>query len=484
MGLLGSGPAASACTAPPALADTSAAGAGAVDAVTAVDGSPALDGVAKDTASDAAADTSTALDAMDAQEAMAGDTASPADVAGPEAAAQDVPPADTAKPDVASDGAGAPDATTADTAKADAVSDIGPPVCTFGKAQQECFTAKALKANIESPPMGGDSAPDAYSGVLPPEGCPDPNLVKDGCCNPAAAPGVVVGDTCCYWFCTGACCGRPLVVDGAVRVAALVSSSPWSNAGHGYCAEVGPATADPFADLDAAERAALAAAWRADAADEHAAIASFLRFGMDLLTFGAPPDLVADAAKAAADEVRHARQCCAVAQSLDGQGDGPGALQCGDLGAHASLAEAAYAAVVEGCVGETLAAVCLGTAARRAGPGALRETLQVMADDEARHAELAWRFVRWAWAQSAGAEVRRAIAAAFAQVQQGAPTRDPRSEILAAVGNSARLVAGRLPARDYAAACVGALAQIVGPCAQALGVERAVSPWPTPAAAI
>ncbi len=467
MGLLGALPAA-ACTSSPAGADAAAAGADA-DAVSAVDSSGASDLVPTDSAIETSASADASKETASPSDTAPVDTAPPTDVAATDAVA-----ADAATADVAPDTAATPDVAPVEVSAADAISDTQPPVCNFGKPAQECFTAKALKANIESPPMGGEGTPDAYTGVLPPEGCPDPKLVKDGCCNPAATPGVVVGDTCCYYFCTGACCGRPLVVDGVARVAALVIDSAWSTTSHRLCSDAATGT-EPFAELTAADRAALAAAWRADAADEHASIASFLRFGMDLLAFGAPPDLVADAANAAADEVRHARLCCAIAHALDGQDSGPGALRCGDLGAHADLAQAAFAAVVEGCVGETLAAVCLGTAARRAGPGALQQTLLAMADDEARHAELAWRFVRWAWAQPGRLDVRAAIDRAIASVQDSAPTRDPRAEILQAVSNSARLAGGRLPARDYAAACRGAMAQIVLPCARAMAAT-AVGP--------
>ncbi len=463
MGLVGAVPAAVACSTPPAAGDAATTAADAADTSAAVDSA----GPADTGALDAGAETAPTADSAAPKDGGPGETAA-ADTAGPDLTAPDAGTADAATADAAPDTATLPDTQSGDVAMTDAISDTQPPVCNFGKPTQECFTAKALKANIESPPMGGEGTPDAYTGVLPPEGCPDPKLVKDGCCNPAATPGVVVGDTCCYYFCTGACCGRPLVVDGVARVAALVARSEWSTGAHGYCPTAAANCANPFDDLSVADRDQLATAWRADAADEHASIASFLRFGLDLLAFGAPPDLVADAANAATDEVRHAKQCCAIAHSLDGLETGPGALRCGDLGAHTDLAAAASAAVVEGCVGETLAAICLGTAARRVGAGAVRETLQAMADDEARHAELAWRFVRWAWAQPAQPGVRAAIAQAFERVQDSAPTRDPRTAALQGVANSARLVAGRLPARDYAAACQGAMAQIVLPCARAL----------------
>ena len=370
--------------------------------------------------------------------------------------------ADTVKADAPADAAAetaaevAPEVATPDVAT-DVVADTGPPVCKFGKPEQVCYTAAALKATIDSPPMGGDANPDAYSGVLPPEGCPSHGLVKDGCCNPAEGSGILQGDKCCYWFCTGACCGRPLVVAGQARIAPQVEASAWSAGGVASAAELAPD-----------ERTALAAAWRADAADEHASVASFLRFGLDLLQFGAPPALVAAAATAAADEVRHAQVCCAMAEGLDGRTTGPGALDCAQVVAHGDLAQAAAAAVVEGCVGETLASVCLGVAARGTGDAGLRATLQALADDEARHAELAWQFVRWAVAQPGDGRVREAVAQAFARALAGSEVREPRAALLAEVSLEALRAGGRLDPAAFAAACRGALEQVVGPCARAV----------------
>jgi hypothetical protein len=48
----------------------------------------------------------------------------------------------------------------------------------------------------------------------------------------------------------------------------------------------------------------------------------------------------------------------------------------------------------DGCIGEAAAALVLAGAARRAS-GPIAEALSGMAEDEARHAELAWRTVLW-----------------------------------------------------------------------------------------
>jgi hypothetical protein len=59
----------------------------------------------------------------------------------------------------------------------------------------------------------------------------------------------------------------------------------------------------------------------------------------------------------------------------------------------------ARAALVEGCIGETLAAVVALEQAQHASDGPIRAALLEVAEDETRHAELAFRFVVWALAR-------------------------------------------------------------------------------------
>jgi hypothetical protein len=83
---------------------------------------------------------------------------------------------------------------------------------------------------------------------------------------------------CCYYaiaaetVCLG---GRPFTSSGRARVAAAV---PRSDFRAGLAPDV--------SRLDAATRRALAAAWERDARYEHASIASFARFALELLSTG------------------------------------------------------------------------------------------------------------------------------------------------------------------------------------------------------
>ena len=78
----------------------------------------------------------------------------------------------------------------------------------------------------------------------------------------------------------------------------------------------------------------------------------------------------------------------------------------------ATLVELAVAAVREGCFGETLAAVVASMQREAATDPAVREVLAIVAEEEARHAELAFRVVTWAIANG-GKDVKHAVHGAF-----------------------------------------------------------------------
>ena len=419
---------------------------------------------------------------VDVSAAADGDTLSGSDGdadSGPDAAADttladaasvDAASVDAASVDAAKDGAtdSGPADTLVDTATKDATADIAADapadtsqdaasdvsVCSFGKPNTECFNAVQLKANIDNPPMGGDSQPTPYSGPLPPLGCPDRKLVLDGCCNSAQTEGVLNGDTCCYTFCTGACCGRPLMVDGVALLAELSNDSPWAKPPEFAAQEIGACTG-------------LAAAWREDAREEHAAIASFHRLGMELLAIGAPPTLVQAAAVAASEEVDHAETCFAWARALDGQHLGPGRLPLGELSLRTDLAAVAVASALEGGVGETLAAAELGLAAALCPDSQRAARLTQMAADESRHAALAWQVVRWALQQEPEA-VRPALTQALLEALTQAPAPFRRSAELAGIGPAAAHAAGRLTQAEAESCARQAMAEVVAACACAV----------------
>jgi hypothetical protein len=175
--------------------------------------------------------------------------------------------------------------------------------------------------------------------------------------------------------------GRPFSVEGAARLAEVVDRTDWS-AG----AVVGT---DPDHALQAG------AAWLRAARAEHASVASFARFSLDLLRLGAPPELLRASARAAADEVVHARSAFGIAGSLLGREVGPGPLPTAG-----AIAEDAPLAVFlrllrEGCVDETVSAALAAQMRSEAQEPDVVAALDRIVADEAEHALLAWRAARW-----------------------------------------------------------------------------------------
>jgi hypothetical protein len=246
--------------------------------------------------------------------------------------------------------------------------------------------------------------------------------------------------------------GRPFLVHGEARVAALAARGDWR----------GEACPHTFG-LGAAERASLARHWTRVGLMEHASVAAFARFVLEILSLGAPPDLVIAAQAAMADETEHARIAFGLASAYGGEAVGPGPLGLDGALAGRDARAIVATAIHEGCVGETAAALEALEAAAHAEDPAIRAALVRIAEDEARHAELAWRFVSWAIGQDASL---RAVAAAefeAAAAFVGAPMEQDEPLLRLGVVGEGRSAEIRRRA----------LAEVIGPCARAmLGAAR------------
>lgn len=246
--------------------------------------------------------------------------------------------------------------------------------------------------------------------------------------------------------------GRPFAVDAEDRVAAPTRREDW-------------AERIAVDELPAEPRARLAAAWTRDGLREHASIAAFARTLLQLLAVGAPPGLIHATRAALADEVDHARRCFGLAAAYAGEAVGPGPLVIdGALAGPRDLAALAAATVREGCIGETIAAVIVSTAAALARDPAVRANLEVIAADERRHAALAWRTVAWALLVGDDA-VRRAVSQAF--VEPSFLADEPAGGLEAH---------GRLSAAAQTAAARAAWHRIIAPQAAVLRRFAACSP--------
>ena len=182
--------------------------------------------------------------------------------------------------------------------------------------------------------------------------------------------------------------GRQLRSFGKVLLPPVVSSSDWA------------ASSTRF-EVDDSARPALAHQWRENGRTEHASVAAFARHTLDLLALGAPPSLVAAAQRDALDEIRHAQLCFALARSIDGVAESPGAFpeiqKARALSSVRSvaLAQLAVDSLLDGALHEGVSARVLAKLARRAEDERIRAVLKELAADEGRHAAHGWEVVEW-----------------------------------------------------------------------------------------
>jgi len=248
-------------------------------------------------------------------------------------------------------------------------------------------------------------------------------------------------------------CGRPLTVSGETRMADTLARQDWTT----------PASPS-LEGLSENDRLALTDWWTGIAALEHASVASFGRFTLELMRYGAPADLLADTQAAAADEVDHAQLAYGLAGAYAGQVLGPGPLEVDGVSLSASKVEAVAHLVSEACLGETLGAAEARAMAEAADDPVVADICGRIAEDEARHAALAWRSLAWFLGddeilkEAAGATLKEAIAAHF---QRSLPRADciPSHGLL---GDQVRHTLHR-----------DTIESVVIPCAASLGIAVA-----------
>lgn len=278
-----------------------------------------------------------------------------------------------------------------------------------------------------------------------------------GCRTPADE--CVADDQCeggnCYpdfegaWLCLwgGCAIGRPLLVDDVACTAPQRCRSDWA--------------ACPTGLDQLHEDPELAAHWAEVAALEHASVASFARFGAQLLALGAPPELLRASKRAALDEIEHARLAYGLASAYAGRAIGPGQLELRGVSMTASWREVVGGLIEEACVGETLGVAEAMAAADSVQVPAVRQVLERIAADELRHAQLAWRCLAHllreaddgdrAWAQALFERAIRAVA-------EASGSNGPHRPAAGVLGGAARAQLHRQ-----------ASAQVLAPLARALG---------------
>merc|ERR1712136_544622 len=129
---------------------------------------------------------------------------------------------------------------------------------------------------------------------------------------------------------------------------------------------------------------------------EHASVASFARHTLQLMSMGAPANLLIGSQQAALDEIRHAKMCYGIAKSFLGAKIQPNTLNIDGSVKTMRKSEIIQSVITEGCIGETVAAVRAQLSSHYAKEQKVKDILEEIAADETNHSQLAWNTVQWA----------------------------------------------------------------------------------------
>lgn len=260
-------------------------------------------------------------------------------------------------------------------------------VCECGDPVGSCVAAEC---SVDADCAGGalcatvDTEPDCGAIVYVCQ-TPEDECASDGDCIDNANGSSCTTDGQKRVCAQGNCAiGRPFIVDGGERLAPVAARSDWS-------AEVAP-------DVDMLSlrtKKQLGEYWTMIGQMEHASVAAFARFSLQLLALGAPPELLVRSQTAMADETHHARLAFALASAYLERPVGPGLLDLNGALADISVEEVLRTVIMEGCVGETVAAMEAKEALTYVTDPTLRYVFGEIARDESQHAMLAWRTVGW-----------------------------------------------------------------------------------------
>ena len=178
---------------------------------------------------------------------------------------------------------------------------------------------------------------------------------------------------------------RPFFVDGEPRVARAVGTSDWSSV------DLEPS----LLRIDPITRHLLAGYWTDVGRTKHAAVAAHARLAMQLLSLGAPPELISGAHAAMGEELRHARFAFTIASAFRFMPVGPGPLGVDDAFQGSSVESVLLDVVRAGCVATTIASMELRELLEKVEDSALRFVVSEMARDTAEHVVFAWRTLQW-----------------------------------------------------------------------------------------
>ena len=191
---------------------------------------------------------------------------------------------------------------------------------------------------------------------------------------------------------------------------------------------------------------------------EHASIASFNRFALELISFGAPPNLIQRAQEAAIDEIRHAQSAFSIANSLLEQQPQPANMPM-DVQLATNIQDLASAVLEEAAIQETLAVLLAAEQRKIVQSPDIKRFLDDVIRDESRHAELAFETLRWC-IEVGGEEIRSLIAQRIQQPIKISTQNYPKQAI-AALGLPNQEALQRMVQRGISEVIIPALLSVI-----------------------
>ena len=186
--------------------------------------------------------------------------------------------------------------------------------------------------------------------------------------------------------------GRPFIAHGVARVATSKVYNIREGKDYAVSWKRDPKIAVPANNPRNEE---IGHRWLKIAEAEHASVASFARFTLQLLSLGSPSELLVSSQKAEIDEINHAKYAYTFANAFLGSDYGPGSLDVKGTLDDVSLEYTVRSLIQEGCIGETISAIEAHVAAHYSQDSVIKTAMIQIASDETRHAQLAWDALEW-----------------------------------------------------------------------------------------
>ena len=219
--------------------------------------------------------------------------------------------------------------------------------------------------------------------------------------------------------------------------------------------------------------ARLIAGWRALCEDERDSVIAATLVAGDLARLGAPPSILAAAARVIEDEIRHVGVCTTVLERLGAEAaEVPAEQRRRGIGDDPSIERRTALALVAGFgVGESMSAGCFAAARQACRQPLVHWALTELLRDEARHGAFGIDTGRWLTRDWSDAE-RRALWTGCAAEMEAFERRlgGPVLGNEASTPNPEDLAVGILTAREACAAAVRAVERWVIPSLAGLGV--------------